>query len=425
MRILVLGNNYAPERTGIAPFTTGLCEDLAARGHKVTAITARPSYPEWRVWDGYRNFMYRKESLNGVEVRRIWHFLPRRPSGLVQRLCHDLSFTLGGFMAGLVAGEFDVIYCCCPPPTLGLAAYVLGKIRRKPYIMKLADLASDAALATGILTDGWLVRIARGLESLVYRKAQKVVCLCQGFMDKLVSRGVPSEKLHLIPDWADLQRVYPIDNATSFRRENNLSLEQFLVLHSGNMGKKQDLLNVVRAAELCRSIPEIVWLLVGDGEDRALIAEEIGRQNLENIRLLPLQPAESLAEMYSAADVLLLNQKATVQDAVIPSKLLTYMAAGRAVIAAVSERSESARLVQAARCGLIVPAEDPDAFVRTVMDLRESPELREEFGKNGRAYADRNFTKEKVLDEYEIIFNAFTGKQESNAKVPKEAAAVD
>jgi colanic acid biosynthesis glycosyl transferase WcaI len=424
MRILVLGNNYAPERTGIAPFTTGLCENLAARGHRVTVITARPSYPEWRVWDGYRGFVYRKEHLNGVSVHRVWHFVPGRPSSPVQRLAHDLSFTLGAFLAALFAGEFDVIYCCCPPPTLGLAAYVLGKIHRKPYVMKLADLASDAALATGILKDGWLIRLARGLESFVYRKAEKVVCLCQGFIDTLVSRGIPREKLHLIPDWADTQRVYPIANATGFRRANNLSLGQFLVLHSGNMGKKQDLMNVVRAAELCQGMPDIVWLLVGNGEERAFIAEEVSRRNLENIKLLPLQPAESLAEMYSAADVLLLNQKAALQDAVIPSKLLTYMAAGRAVIAAINERSEAARQVRDARCGLIVPAENPDALVKAVLALRKSAALRQEFGGNGRAYADLNLTKQKVLDEYEILFNYYEGEKTANPKVSKEAAAV-
>jgi len=424
MRILVLGNNYAPEQTGIGPFTTGLCEDLAARGHRVAVITARPSYPEWRVRDGYRGFMYKKERLNGVSVQRVWHYVPRRPSSLVQRLAHDLSFTLGGFLAGMLAGEFDVIYCCCPPPTLGLAAYVLGKIHRKPYIMKLADLASDAALATGILKDGWLVRLARGLESLVYSKAHKVVCLCQGFVDKLVSRGIPQDRLHLIPDWADTQRVYPIANATAFRRANNLSLGQFLVLHSGNMGKKQDLMNVVRAAELSRSMPEIVWLLVGNGEERAFIAEEIGRRNIANVKLLPLQPADSLAEMYSAADVLLLNQKDGVQDAVIPSKLLTYMAAGRAVIAAVNERSEAARQVRAARCGLIAPAESPDALLRSVLALRESATLRQEFGRNGRAYADLNFTKQKVLDEYEIIFNSYKSEKATSPKLSEESAAV-
>ena len=78
MHILVLGINYAPEKTSVAPFTTGLCEHLAALGHRVTVVTAFPYYPQWRVWDGYRGSLYRRETLNGVELRRVAHFVLRR-----------------------------------------------------------------------------------------------------------------------------------------------------------------------------------------------------------------------------------------------------------------------------------------------------------------------------------------------------------
>jgi colanic acid biosynthesis glycosyl transferase WcaI len=164
-----------------------------------------------------------------------------------------------------------------------------------------------------------------------------------------------------------------------------------------------------------------MWLLVGNGEERVLIEAEVNRQQLHNVRILPLQPAEGLAEMYSAADVLLLNQKAAMEDAVIPSKLLTYMAAGRAVIAAVSERSEAARQVRGARCGLIVPAEDPAALTAAVLTLRESVAAREEFGRNGRVCAERNFTKQKVVEEYEIVFDCTS--RPGNTEIQEELAA--
>src|SRR5260370_11443451 len=107
---------------------------------------------------------------------------------------------------------------------------------------------------------------------------------------------------------------------------------------------------------------------------------------MQNITQLPLQPVETLAEMYSAADVLLLNQKATIEDAVIPSKLLTYMAAGRMVLAAASERSEAARLIGNAQCGLRISAEDPKALVDAVSWARQQPALRKKLGANGRTY---------------------------------------
>src|SRR6267378_3073082 len=91
MRVLVIGINYAPEKTSVAPFTTGVCEHLASKGHQVETITAFPYYPEWRVWHGYRGRAYLKERINNVSVHRVWHFVPRRASNLVQRLAHDFS----------------------------------------------------------------------------------------------------------------------------------------------------------------------------------------------------------------------------------------------------------------------------------------------------------------------------------------------
>jgi colanic acid biosynthesis glycosyl transferase WcaI len=422
MRILVLGTNYIPEKTGVAPFNTGLCEHLASQGRQVTMVTAFPYYPEWRVLDAYRGRIFQRQRLNNVEVRRVRHSVPSRGSNLFERLAHDLSFTFSAFLAGLFAGEFDLIYCVCPPPTLALAAYLLARMRGKPYVIKLTDLASDAALATGILKDGDAIRAARAIEKFVYGKAERVICLCQGFIDKLTARGISPEKLKLIPDWADTQHVYPIEGATLFRKANQVPQGQFLVLHSGNMGKKQDLMNVVRAAECSRDVPDLTWLLVGHGEERSALEREIERRNLRNIWLLPLQPAGSLAEMYSAADVLLLNQKAAVQDSVIPSKLLTYMSAGRAVLAAVSEKSEAAEQIRRARCGLLIPAEFPKALAEAVLLLREDCAIRRTFGANGRSYAERHFTRQKVLEEYGGFFSLFGAKQDAHPEVPKQTA---
>lgn len=421
MRILVLGINYTPEKTAIGPFTAGVCEYLASKGHDVKVITAFPYYPEWRVWDAYRGRIYQNERICNVRVHRVWHYVPNSASNLIQRLAHDFSFALSALWAGLFIGGFDVIYCACPPPTLALTAYALAKIRRKPYIIKLADLASDAALATGILKNGSVLRLARGIEKFVYWKADKVVCLCQAFIEKLTERGIGQGNLRLIADWGDTQRVYPIAEAAVFRSTNGISKNTFLVMHTGNMGRKQDLLNVVRAAERSKDVTDLVWLLVGQGEERPLIEEAISQHKLKNIRLLPLQPVEGLAEMYSSADVLLLNQKAAVADSVIPSKLLTYMAAGRVVLATVSDKSESARYVKQAQCGLIVPPEDPKALMEAALSLRADPALRERLGANGRAYVQQHFTKDKVLQEYDRLFSRYA--DEIRAEASKKVIA--
>ena len=405
MKIVVLGINYSPEKTSVAPFTTGLCEHLVQQGHNVTVVTACPYYPGWKVFEEYRGARFRRETIHGVAVQRVWHFIPRRPGQLWQRLVHDLSFTITAFAAGLFAGKCDVIYCSCPPATLGLAAYVLSKIRRAPFVIKLTDLATDAALATGIMRDGVAIRMARQLESLVYRKAKSIVCLCQGFIGNLARRGVDIDKVQLIPDWGDTEKIRPLDDSTCFRAKHNIPAQGFLVLHTGNMGKKQGLVNAVNAAELTRDEQTLRWLLVGDGEERELLQREVTARALHQVRLLPLQPVEMLPHMYAEADLLLLNQLSSIEDAVIPSKLLTYMAAGRPIVAAVSERSESAQHVLRACCGLVIPPEAPEALAEAVLQLAREPEHRRRLGANGRAYAEAHFRKSAVLKQYDLFFD--------------------
>ena len=405
MRILVLGINYVPEKTSVAPFTTGLCEHLAALGHRVTVVTAFPYYPEWRVWNGYRGEWYRREWIRGVEVCRVRHFVPRKPSKLFHRLAYDLSFTLAAFIAALFAGKCEIIYCSCPPPTVAFAAWLLSLVKRAPFIMKLTDLASDAALSTGIVKNSMFLRLARAFEKFTCSRAAAVVCLCQGFIDRLRERGVAPQRLHLIPDWGNSAPSFGAQDP-GFRRAHAISPEVFLAMHTGNMGRKQDLQNLVRAARLSRQDSGLLWLLVGEGEERAALEQEILLHGLTNIRLLPLQPAEAVPQMYAAADALLLNQRSAVEDAVIPSKLLTYMSSGRAVVAAVSDRSEAARQVRRADCGVLVPAENPDALLGGVNELRRAPALRQRFARNGRAYAEAHFTKDRVLQSYEHLFAA-------------------
>jgi colanic acid biosynthesis glycosyl transferase WcaI len=407
MRILVLGINYAPERTSVAPFTTGLSEHLASKCHIVKVITAFPYYPEWRIWDEYRGRITRREHMNGVDVRRVAHFIPWKASSLWQRLLHDFSFAGAALVAGMNSAECDIIYCSSPPPALALTAYVLSKWKGVPFTIKLTDLASEAAIATAILRpDGLALRLARALEGFLYKKAEAIFCLCDAFVEKLSKRGIPPSKLHRIPDWGDTEIIKPVTSDGSFRRIHGFAPNEFLVLHTGNMGKKQDLANVVRAAEQTQHDKNLVWVIVGQGEDRKLVEQEIFHRNLRNIRLLPLQSIDAMPQMYSAADTLLLNQKASVKDAVIPSKLLTYMSSGRPIIAAVDDQSEAARQIRRAGCGVIVVPEDPKALANGVLALRADPVLQNIAGIKGRSYAEANFTKALVLNAYDKFFES-------------------
>src|SRR5260370_13872285 len=117
MRLLVLGINYAPEKTAVAPFTTGLCEHLSAEGHEVSVITAFPYYPEWKTWEGYRGHWFQDERINNVAIRRVLHYLPNPATKFMQILAQDISFTLTAFATGLFALAFDLPLLAPSSPT--------------------------------------------------------------------------------------------------------------------------------------------------------------------------------------------------------------------------------------------------------------------------------------------------------------------
>jgi colanic acid biosynthesis glycosyl transferase WcaI len=181
-------------------------------------------------------------------------------------------------------------------------------------------------------------------------------------------------------------------------------LAKFLQIYDRKHANKQNLVNAVRAAEYSQGEAALAWALVGDGEERAALEAEIAHRGLGNIRVLPFEPPEALPQLYAAADILLLNQAAAVEDAVIPSKLLAYMAAGRAIVASVSENSQAAQLIRQASCGVIVRAENPGALADAVLMLRGAPATRSLLAANGRAYVEQHFTKMSILAAYDEFF---------------------
>ena len=190
--------------------------------------------------------------------------------------------------------------------------------------------------------------------------------------------------------------------------------DDFVVLYSGNLGLKQGLGTLVEAAERLSGDPRIVFLIVGEGMMKADLEAEVARRQLSNVRFLPLQPMDALSQVLSAADALVLTQKADVVDIVIPSKLLTYMAAGRPVVVAVNPRSEAGRYVREADCGLVVPPEDPASFAEAIRVLYCDRALAARFGANARAFAEEHFARERVLQRYDDLFRRLEAEMSSS-----------
>jgi colanic acid biosynthesis glycosyl transferase WcaI len=286
-----------------------------------------------------------------------------------------------------------------------MLARLIAKWKRLPYLVSINDLAAEAAGDVGIVKSGILQEILSAFEFAAYRKASGAMVLCSSFRDSLLAHRYPADRVRIIPSPVDLERIRPVPCDGAFREAHGLSGQDFVVLYSGSMGLKQGMTNVVEAARILKNgNPGIKWVLVGDGESRPILEKLMNDYALAgHVRLLPLQPESEMAAMFSAADVLLLNQVAKIKGTVIPSKLLTYMAAGRPVLAAVNPASQGASLLGESQGGVMVDPENPAALAAAVKQLQTNPTALQEMGRRNREYAEKHFDRRRIFAAQEAF----------------------
>jgi glycosyltransferase involved in cell wall biosynthesis len=396
--LLILGMNYAPEVTGIGPFTTGIAEHFVNEGYSVTVATTFPHYPAWRVDPRYARGQRRRERQNGVDVRRTWVYIPTRRS-LPQRLLYDSSLA-ATTAAAVIGRRADVIICVSPPLQLALTALVIGWLHHAPVVLHLQDLVPDVAVTSGMMREGRMVMAARALERFVYRHVRAIGVISHGLQANLLAKGVPEQKLYLLPNWVETAAFDQSPNAPAFRASMGVTPSQTLLLHAGNMGAKQDLASLIEAVALMP--PGAATLaLVGDGQDRRALEQKVRTEGITNVRFAPLQ--DDFASTLAAADILIVHQLKAVVDSVAPSKLLAYMAAARPVVAVVNDRCEAADVIRDAGCGIVVPSAAPKLFAAAVDRLQHDPALRKAMGEAGRRYVQVHFDKQAVLKSWSAL----------------------
>ncbi len=397
MRILILSINYWPEVTGIGAFTTYRAEHLAAAGHDVEVCTTFPYYPAWKVPADYSGKLAMTESRNGVRIRRGFAYVPN-PATSFKRIVHEASFICSATARAMFCKRPDVLLVVSPPLGLALPAIVLSRIWRIPYVFDVEDLQPDAAAELGMLPRPAL-KILYGLEGIAYRHARLVTTLTAAMKERIASKGVAAEKIELLEPRMDesLASTAPSE-ALAFCRRYGLD-GKFLVTYSGNIGVKQRLDVVIDAAALNRDDDSMLFLIVGDGADRGRIQGRAAELELRNVRFLPLMSHADFRGLLAASGICLVTQQKSGAEIAFPSKIVTYLAAGRPVVASVDPENEVARITHESGAGRVATAEDPAALLSAILELRGA-NLRE-IGANGRRYAAQRWSSKRVLDHLE------------------------
>jgi colanic acid biosynthesis glycosyl transferase WcaI len=398
MRILVLTQYFWPESFRINDVVQGLAE----RGHEVTVYTGRPNYPSGRYFDGYGFFGPLQERFGTVPVRRA-PLLPRGSGGSA-RLA--LNYVSHAFFATVLApwlarGRFDAILVYEPSPiTIGIPARALRALKRAPVLFWVQDLWPESLAATGALRNRLLLAALGRLVSWIYRGCDRVLVQSRAFIPSLEAHGVPRERIGYLPNSAEaFYRRVP--RAADGAQERELP-RGFRVVFAGNIGAAQDFATILGAAELTRERKDIKWIVLGDGRMRAWVEDEVRVRGLQDtLHLLGQRPAESMPGYFAQADVLLATlRREPIFAYTIPSKLQSYLACGRPVVAALE--GEGGRIVKEAGAGWAVAAEDPRALADAVLAAAAlSDAEREVMGNRGEAYFREHFEREKLLSRLE------------------------
>lgn len=382
MHVLVVGINYAPEHAGIAPYTAGTCAYLAEKGAEVLVLAGVPHYPSWRVPSTYRRRLRTIERLDGVQVRRLLHSVPRKQTALTRGF-YEATFALH-VATQHVPKRPNLILSVVPSLLGSLAAALRARWLRVPLILWVQDLMGAAARESGISGGHGIAWWTNVIEAWVLRQAAAVIIISEAFRPIVIDAGVAEGRVTMVPNWTHVDVSRGARSTT--RQRLGWKDDEIIALHSGNMGFKQALENVVEAARLSSaSGVQIRFVLMGDGSQREIL--ERLASGLSNIQLLPPADAEDFPDVLAAADVLIVNERASAVNMSLPSKLTSYFSSGVPVVAAAPADGGTVTEIRRSGAGVSVAPETPEALLQAVLDLASDADRHAALGRAGAAHA--------------------------------------
>lgn len=416
MRLLVICPHFEPDVAPTGVVMTTIASELAAAGHELHIVTSLPWYQHHRIEPEWRGRLLQRSDTDWGRITRV-HPFPTDKRAIGMRALAFAGFSALATVAAIISRRrCDAVLAMSPPLTLGLAGWLVARLRRVPFVFNIQDVFPDVAIEVGALSNPRLIGLARRLERFVYRRADTITVLSDDLRRNVEaklaagsSRASPAgsatsrkvRKVQVIPNFVELSRILPQDRDTRYRREFGLG-DRTVVMYAGNVGFSQPLELMLAAARELRRRHDIVFVINGNGSARAGL--EAAAADLDNLLFVDFQPAQRLPDVLASADIAVIVLRRGLAGASVPSKLYSTLASARPVVAAVDPGSEVARVLGASESGLVVAPDDPEAFSLAIADLSDDMERRAEMGRAGRDFIESWSTPAEVAAAYVALF---------------------
>jgi glycosyltransferase involved in cell wall biosynthesis len=404
MRILFFSHYFPPESNAPASRTYENCKLWVHAGHEVTVITCAPNCPEGKVYDGYKNELYAREVVDGIDVRRVWTYIAAN-EGTVRRIFNYVSYMVSAFLCSFLVKRPDIVIATSPQFFCGWAGVLSRFFRRVPFILEIRDLWPESIVAVGAMRVSRLVRVLEWLEKIMYASADHIVTVGDGYRRRLLEKGVLTERVSVIMNGVSRDLFTPCAPDEALKQQLGVA-GKFVCGYTGTIGMACGLEIVLEAAHKLkeRGIKDIVLMLVGDGASRKSLEKQAHERALDNVIFTGRQPKEKMPEFLSISDVCLVHlRKSDLFTTVMPSKIFEMAGMARPIINGVA--GFAAEFIDKAGAGINIEPENSEQLIEALLKLREDPELRETLGHAGREYVLRHFDREKLAEDYLEIIN--------------------
>jgi len=401
MNILIITQHFPPER-GAVRRLFDFSRYFVKNGHKVTVLTAIPNYPDGIVPEKYRKHFLYHENMDGVEVYRSYVLsAPNKYPG--KRMVGFITFLMSSVINSFrIKDKFDVIIASSPPVTTPVIGWIISRIRKNKLIVEIRDPQPECSEEFGNLKPSFFTRTIKRIVHFVYRRADRIVAVSEGFTEFVLNIGISPSKVATVKSGVGSEFF---DAGTNGIRTKFGWDETFLVLYAGTMGWGHSFEVVIEAARKLIDKPDILFVFVGDGEKRGILQEMVKDYGLKNVTFIGLQPLETIPYFLKASDILIASLKEVsrnnpVTKGTFPAKLYEYMASGRPIVFGARDTSESIRELEKAGGALSFQTEDPERLCDLILKLRSGKINGNSLGQKYREHAARFYRREDWAERY-------------------------
>lgn len=370
-------------------------------GHEITVVAGNVNYSTGKKQDKYKGKYITKRKISERTTVYRTYVSEAYNTSFAGRLWAYLSFMISSFIACLFhAGKQDVIIVTSPPLFVGITGILISWMKRIPMVFEVRDLWPESAIDTGVLRNKLLIRAAYLVEKLSYRFSKKINVLTPAFKLSLIqNKKIDRNKIIFIPNGADLDIFQPGDKQNWVREQYGLQ-DKFVVSYFGAHGVANHLLSLIQVAEICRDIPDMIFMLVGDGMEKEYLQRYVAEKELQNVLFVPPQPKSIMPDFCRATDVCVaILKKIETFKTVYPNKVFDYMSSARPIVIGIDGVARD--LVESSNSGFYVDPEVPEQIKQKLMLLYQDPVLADRLGNNGFDFVNKTFSRKMLASDYE------------------------